>query len=69
MTAKPASMPNVQVGQIRTFGSEGPKYEVTGSGRWSDKLEGEWVVPIRVVASGEELEYRYSRFSQDSEAK
>jgi hypothetical protein len=61
------TMPNVRIGQIKSFGALGPKYEVAGNGRRSDK--GEWLVPIRVVESGEELEYRYSRFSQDPEAQ
>ena len=59
-------MPIVQVGQIKTFGSEGPKYEVTGSGRPSEGSE--WLVPIRVVESGEELEYPYSQLKLDPEA-
>ena len=66
MTAKPASMPNIQIGQVRTFGSEGPKYEVTGNGHSSDA--GEWLVPIRVVESGEELNYPFSQFKSDPEA-
>jgi hypothetical protein len=57
----------VQIGQIKTFGIDGPKYEVTDSGRPSK--EGEWLVPIRVIESGEELEYRYSRFTLDPEAR
>ena len=60
------TMPDVQVGQVKSFGPIGPKYQVTGYGRRSEG--GEWLVPIRVVASGEELEYRYSRFSQDPKA-
>ena len=59
--------PNVRLGQIKTFGAYGPKYEVKGSGRRSK--EGEWLVPIRVIESGEELDYRYSRFTLDPEAR
>jgi hypothetical protein len=61
------TMPNVQIGQIKSFGALGPEYEVTDIGRWSAR--GEWLVPIRVVESGEKLEYRFSRFLQDPEAK
>jgi hypothetical protein len=61
------TVPNVQIGLVKSFGAFGPKYEVTGNGRRSH--EGEWLIPIRVVESGEELEYRYSRFSQDPEAQ
>ena len=59
--------PIVPVGKIKTFGTDGPKYEITGSGRPSN--EGEWLVPIRVIESGEELEYRYSRLLLDPEAR
>ncbi len=59
--------PTVQIGQVRTFGRLGPKYQVTGNGHTSK--DGEWVVPIRVVESGEELDYRYSRFTLDPEAQ
>ena len=62
-----ATNPIVRIGQIKTFGASGPKYRVTGNGRPSK--EGEWLVPIRVIESGEELEYRYSRFTLDPEAR
>jgi hypothetical protein len=66
MTALPTT-PIIQVGKIKTFGADGPKYEVTGSGR--PLSEREWLVPIRVIESGEELEYRYSRFTLDPDAR
>ncbi len=66
MTTKPSSMPNVRIGQVRTFGTEGPKYEVTGNGHSGQGDD--WSVPIRVVESGEELEYPYSLLSLDPEA-
>ncbi|MCE0523515.1 MAG: DUF5397 domain-containing protein [Methylacidiphilales bacterium] len=62
-----ATTPIVQIGQIKTFGVCGPKYAVTGRERLSK--EGEWLVPIRVIESGEELDYRYSRFTLDPEAR
>jgi hypothetical protein len=65
MTAKPSS-PIVAVGQYKTFGAHGPIYRVTGLGHESG--DGEWLVPIRVVETGEELDYRYARFAQDPEA-
>jgi hypothetical protein len=58
--------PIVPVGKIKTFGACGPTYEVMGTGRSSGA--GEWLVPIRVIESGEQLEYRYSRFLLDPEA-
>ncbi len=65
MTKKP-TVPDVQIGRIKSFGVRGPKYAVTGAGRISET--GEWLVPIRVMESGEEVEYRYSRFTQDPDA-
>lgn len=59
-------MPSVRVGQVKTFGTEGPKYEITGKGHSSEA--GEWFVPIRVVESGEELEYPYSHLALDPDA-
>ncbi len=59
--------PTIPVGKIKTFGVNGPKYQITGHGHPSN--EGEWVVPIRVIESGEELDYRYSRFLLDPEAR
>jgi hypothetical protein len=59
-------MPTVRVGHVKTFGEVGPKYLVTGNSHPSPS--GEWVVPIRVIESGEELDYRYSRFALDPDA-
>jgi Family of unknown function (DUF5397) len=61
------TVPEVPVGKIKTFGMAGPSYKVLGQGHSSSK--GEWLVPIRVIESGEELEYLYSRFLQDPEAR
>ena len=66
MTAKPSSMPSLQIGQIRTIGTEGPMYEITGNGHSTD---GDWLVPIRVIESGEELDYPYSQLKADPEAR
>jgi hypothetical protein len=66
MTTKPSAMPEVRVGQIKTLGEFGPKYRVMGNSRPSPT--GEWMVPIRVLESGEELDYRYSRFALDPDA-
>ena len=59
-------MPNLQIGQVRTFGAEGPKYEVIGNGHSSDG--GDWLVPIRVIESGEVLNYPFSQINADPEA-
>jgi len=67
MSAVVTPGPILPIGKIKTFGASGPKYEVMGSGRASEN--GEWLVPIRVVESGEELEYRYSRLMLDPDAR
>ncbi len=58
--------PVLAVGKIKTFGALGPKYEIMGRGHAA--ANGEWLVPIRVIESGEELDYRYSRLKLDPEA-
>jgi hypothetical protein len=60
-------MPDLCIGQIRTFGTEGPKYEVVGNGHPSKN--GDWLIPIRVVESGEELEYPYTQLALDPEPR
>ncbi len=66
MTTVPKSAPVLPIGKIKTFGIEGPPYQITGIGPYSE--EGEWMVPIRVVQTGEELDYRYSRLALDPDA-
>jgi hypothetical protein len=58
--------PVLPIGKIKTFGTLGPKYEIMGSGHPAEN--GDWLVPIRVVESGEELDYRYSRLILDPDA-
>jgi len=58
--------PVLPLGKIKTFGMLGPKYEIQGNGHPSEN--GDCLVPIRVVESGEELEYRYSRLVLDPDA-
>ena len=67
MSVSMTPAPPLPIGKVKTFGISGPKYQVAGKGRPS--AEGEWLVPIRVVESGEELEYRYSRFILDPDAR
>jgi hypothetical protein len=51
------------VGQFRRFGPFGPVYEVTGLGRLDD-TGARWL-NIRIVESGEELEYPLADVQQD----
>jgi hypothetical protein len=66
MTTSPKATPNLPIGKIKTFGKYGPYYEITGIGHQGE--DGEWMIPIRVVASGEELDYRYTRLALDPDA-
>ena len=58
--------PSVPVGEIKSFGPFGPKYEV---GRALHQLDdGDWMVEITLVESGEKAEYRLTHLSDDPEA-
>lgn len=58
--------PTVPVGKIKSFGPFGPKYEV---GQVLRQLEdGDWLVEITMVETGEKAEYRLSHLSDDPEA-
>lgn len=48
--------------RFRTFGEQGPLYEVLGLGSTPD------TVAIRVMNTGEELDYRIDRALEDPEA-
>ena len=59
-------IPRLSVGQIKTFGPIGPKYQIR-------KLlapigYGDWLIEILLVETGETTEYRYSRMMNDPEA-
>jgi Family of unknown function (DUF5397) len=51
------------VGTFRRFGSAGPVYEITAAGK--ELPDGDVTMRIRVVESGEELDYRYSAIIED----
>ena len=58
--------PPVPVGEIKIFGPFGPKYEV---GRPLHRLDdGDWMVEITLVESGEKAEYRLTDLSDDPKA-
>lgn len=56
---------SVPTGKIRSFGPFGPKYEVGHALRPLDN--GDWLVEVRMVESGETAEYRLSRILDDPE--
>ena len=59
--------PAVPVGKIKTFGPLGPKYQICQPVRRLP--DGDWMIRIVLVESGEETEYRYSHLCADPEAK
>jgi hypothetical protein len=51
------------VGSFRRFGPVGPVYRIIASG--AEKDDGDVVMRVRVVESGEELDYPFSSIIQD----
>jgi hypothetical protein len=61
----PTALPGL-VGQFKTFGSAGPAYEVLASVR--PLRQNDWLMQVRVLESGEELELPASQINQDPRA-
>lgn len=59
--------PAVPVGQIKSFGAFGPKYEVGEPLRALD--DGDWMVEVTLVETGEKAEYRLAHVNDDPEAR
>ena len=60
------SQPTVPVGKIKSFGPFGPKYEV---GQPIQPLDdGDWLIEVIMVESGEKSEYRLTHLCSDPEA-
>ena len=55
-----------QLGRIKTFGPVGPPYEVGEPLRRLD--DGDWLVRVMIVQTGELAEYRLSRIVDDPDA-
>jgi hypothetical protein len=58
--------PPIPVGKIKSFGPFGPKYEVGQALRQLD--DGDWMIEITLVETGEKAEYRLTRLSADQDA-
>ena len=58
--------PSIPVGKIKSFGPFGPKYEVGQALRQLD--DGDWMVEVTMVETGEKSEYRLTRLSDDPQA-
>jgi hypothetical protein len=59
--------PPVPVGKIKSFGAFGPKYEVGPLLRQLD--DGDWLVEVKMVETGEKAEYRMTHLFDDPEAR
>ncbi len=58
---------NLQIGQIRTIGTSGPKYEIIGPGGRAEN--GELLIKVAMIENGgEQVEYPMSSLSIDPEA-
>lgn len=58
--------PPLPVGKIKSFGPFGPKYEVGQALRQLD--DGDWMIEVTIVETGEKAEYRWTHLSDDPEA-
>jgi hypothetical protein len=59
--------PVVPTGKIKSFGLFGPKYEVGQAIRQLD--DGDWMVEVTMVESGDTAEYRLAHVVDDPEAR
>jgi hypothetical protein len=59
--------PPIPVGRIMSFGAFGPKYEVGHALRQLE--DGDWLVEVKMVETGETAEYRMTRIFDDPEAR
>lgn len=58
--------PPIPVGKIKTFGAMGEEYEV---GKALRQLEdGDWLVEVKMIKTGETAEYRLAHIYDDPEA-
>lgn len=59
--------PSVPTGKIKSFGPFGPKYEVGQPLRQLD--DGDWMIEVTMVETGEKAEYRLTHLVNDPEAR
>jgi len=58
--------PSVPIGEIKSFGAFGPKYEIGQPLRQLD--DGDWMVEVMLVETGETTEYRLTHVNDDPKA-
>ena len=59
--------PKIPTGALKSFGHFGPKYEVGHAVR--QLHDGDWLIEVTMVESGEKAEYRLSHLENDPEAQ
>jgi hypothetical protein len=57
----------IPVGKIKSFGLFGPKYEVGQALRQLD--DGDWMIEVTLIETGEKVEYRLTHLIDDPEAR
>jgi len=62
-----AQSTSTQLGKIKSFGTFGTKYQVGEPVRQLDN--GDWLMSIKLIETGEKVEYRFSHLLEDPEAK
>jgi hypothetical protein len=67
MQAERTLPPSNQFGKIKSLGVFGTKYEVGQPIRQLDN--GDWMMRIKLVETGEEVEYCFDHLKNDPEAK
>lgn len=58
--------PAIPTNTFRSLGPVGPTYQVLGASYPLDN--GDWMIKIRLIETGEEAEYRYTHMLKDPEA-
>jgi hypothetical protein len=65
--SKTSTPPVIPLGQIKSFGPDGPKYEVGPALYPLD--DGDWMIAITLIETGETAEYRWTELNDDPEAQ
>ena len=67
MQISTSTTPVVPVGKIKSFGAFGPKYEVGRAIR--QKEDGDWLVEVKMIETGDTVEYSLTHVFDDPEAR
>lgn len=59
-------IPPKLIGAFKTFGAFGPAYQALQPVQPLE--DGDWVVKVRILETGEEVDYRYARIMDDPQA-